>query len=51
MAWGGHLVWFINDVMACLKLVSGKFPGLEIVYVNTNSSPKADIWKRLEVFT
>jgi hypothetical protein len=51
MAWGGHSAWFINDIMAGINRVSGKFPGLEIVFVNTNLSPKADIWKRLGVFT
>jgi hypothetical protein len=51
MAWGGHWVWFMSDIMACIKRVSGKFPGLKIVFVNTNLSPKVDIWKRLEVFT
>jgi hypothetical protein len=51
MAWRGHLVLFINDIMAGINRVSGKFPGLEIVYVNTNLSPKADTWKRLGAFT
>jgi hypothetical protein len=51
MAWGGHLICLINDIMACITRDSGKFPGLEIVFVNTNLSPKVDIWKRLGVFT
>jgi hypothetical protein len=51
MARGGHLVLFINDIMAGINRVSGKFPGLEIVYTDTNLSSKAAIWKRLGVLT
>jgi hypothetical protein len=51
MAWGGRLVWFINDIVVDIDGISGKFPGLKIVFVNTNLSPKVDIWKRLKVFT
>jgi hypothetical protein len=51
MTWGGHLFLFINDVMAGINRVSGKFPGLKIVYTDTNLSSKAAIWKQLGVFT